>query len=120
MRSDVESWFEFRLFPKTREEWLRAFLFLFQAYVVLGLVVCWFLSSFWVHGKTSTLRMKDALLVLYDFEERLMIGYVVCVIVLAYSGLTSLIIGRWRTGFLNLLLAAITAWVIFTTSFAMS
>jgi hypothetical protein len=106
----------FRLFPTTQQEWSRAFLFIFQAYVVVGLVCCWFLSSFWVHRQT-TLHWKTALEVLYAFEERAMIGFAVCLVVLAYSGIADLIIGRWRRGFLNLFLAAITTWVIFTTNY---
>ena len=110
----------FRLFPKTREEWLSAFVFVFRAYVVVGLIVCWFVSSFWVHSKTGTWHWKTKLACFYDFEERVMIGYAICLVVLAYSGVADLIIGRWRSGLLNLFLAAITAWVMFTTSFAIS
>ena len=86
---------------------------------MVGLVLCWLISSFWLHVKASTWKTKLALMVFYDCDVRMMIGYGICIIVLAYSGLTDLIIGRWRRGFLNLCLAAITAWVFFTTSLAM-
>jgi len=108
------------LFPKTREGWSRAFLFVFQAYVVAGLVGCWIVSFFWVHGKTSTWATKNALMGFYDFRERVMVGYAVCFVVLVYSGLQQLIIGRWRSGLLNLSLAAITAWVFFPANLAIS
>jgi hypothetical protein len=49
-----------------------------------------------------------------------MVGYAVCFVVLVYSGLQQLIIGRWRSGLLNLSLATIIAWVFFTASLAIS
>jgi len=88
--------------------------------VVVSLVVDWFLSTFWVHGKTTGSEMKNALMALYDFEERVMVGYAVCLIVLGVIGLEELIKGRWRSALINLFLAAISLWVIFTADFAMS
>jgi len=44
----------------------------------------------------------------------------VCLIVLGVIGLEELIKGRWRSALINLFLAAISLWVIFTADFAMS
>ena len=103
-----------RLFPKTRQDWLRAFLFVFRAYVVVGVVGCWFVYFFWVYRQQGGSARNDALVDFCDFEERVMTGYAVCLVVLAYRGIADLIRGRWRSGLLNLFLAAISAWVIFT------
>jgi hypothetical protein len=100
--------FKFALLPKTREEWLRAFLFLFQAYVVLAFVVRSFYYYKLPHG-------KGALVAFYNFEERIQIGYAICLVVLSYSGIADLIMGRWRSGRLNLCLAAFSVWMLFRT-----
>ena len=43
----------FRLFPKTREEWFAAFLFIFQSYVVVASIVRRFFASYFAStGRT--------------------------------------------------------------------
>jgi hypothetical protein len=113
MRPEIEHAFKFRILPKAPEEWLRAFLFLFQAYVIVAFVVRWIFSSIWVYGKTG-MDYKLALSCFYDFQMRIFIGYAVCLVVLSYSGIADLIMGRWRSGCLNLFLAAFSVWMLFT------
>ena len=106
----------FRLFPKTREEWFAAFLFIFQSYVVVASIVRWFFASYftpiWPHGVLRSLVV--------DFDERKTIGNALCVVVLSYSGIADLIMGRRRRGCLNLCLAAMNAYAVKTTSFVVA
>ena len=46
-----------------------------------------------------------------------MMGYAVCVIALSYSGIAELIMGRWRSGCLDLCFAAIDVWMLSTMNF---
>jgi len=96
-----------RLFPKTREEWRRAFLFVFQSYPVLVFVARNF-YRFVIspHGKGEAGAF-------YDFEERVQIGCAICLIVLFYSSIIDLIMGHWRRGCLNLCLAFFSVWLMF-------
>ena len=112
MSSDNESWFHFRLLPKNREDWLGAFLFLFQSFVVVAFVVrriFWFFFARTMSGFSTKVTSYDY----YYFTESLDLGYGVCLVVLSYNGIADLITGRWRRGCLNLCLAALNAWVFF-------
>jgi hypothetical protein len=64
--------------------------------------------------------MKDALWVLFDFQDKVAVGYVFCIVVLGVIGFAEVIRRRWRSGLANLLLAAISLWVILATDHAMS
>jgi hypothetical protein len=57
----------FRLFPRNREEWLRAFLFIFQSYPVLVFIARNYYRFVLARG-------KGAMEALFDFEERIFIG----------------------------------------------
>lgn len=59
-----------------------------------------------------SMNMKGYGFALYDFQDRIAIGYGVCFAVLFYSGIVDLIMGRWRSRCLNLGLAALSVWML--------
>jgi hypothetical protein len=95
---------KFRLFPKSREEWMRAFLFLFQSYPVLAFVV----RNFYYFNLPGG---KGALWAFDNFEWRVDMGIKACLVVLFYSAITDLIMGRWRRGCLSICFAVFSLWL---------
>jgi len=119
MRSEDKCRFGFRLLPKTEEEWRGAFLFLSRSYVVIALVVREFFWTIGTNGKSGYER-KLVLSCFYEVDARLVIGYAFCLLVLSLHGICDLIVGRWRSGCLDLCFAGINALVLSTMSFAIS
>ena len=115
MRSEDERVVKFRLLPKTREEWMRAFCLPFQSYVVVAFVALRFFSAIWPQGTTGS-EMHRSLRSFYEFRDNINFGYGVCVAMLSYGGIMDLIGRRWGSGCLNLCLAAFSAWMYSTTS----
>jgi hypothetical protein len=94
----------FRVFPKGRREWLRAALFLFQAYIPVAYCV----EQYFIRQTPWAYRGA-----LDEFKGDVILGYAVCLLVLLGVGLGQIAVSRWRRGFLNFGLAALGAVIAF-------
>jgi DMSO/TMAO reductase YedYZ heme-binding membrane subunit len=90
----------FRLFPKDWQDWLRAFVFPFQTYVILAPASYCYVLSIWTrHGGVRPLD---------DFGHQLSIGFFLCLIVLAAAGFQQKTSGHRISAYVNLGLAVLS------------
>jgi hypothetical protein len=90
----------FRLFPKDWQDWLRVFVFPFQAYVILAPASYCYLLSIWPH--------RGGVRPLNDFGHQLSHGFFLCLIVLAAVGFHQKTLGHRISAYVNLGLAALS------------
>ena len=93
----------FRLFPKERQDWLRAFLFPFQAFVILAPASYCYLLHIWPH--------RGGVEPLNHFGHQLLFGFAICFLVLLGVGVYQ----RGVSRYVNLCLAALTALEMYLT-----
>ncbi len=90
----------FRFLPESCDGWRRAALFLFQAFPVVGFFVAQSFGGIWPRNTRWSMDDLRLLIILGDFA---------CIAVLFCVGCAQIYAGRLRPGFLNLILAELTA-----------
>lgn len=94
----------FQVFPKGRGEWLRAALFLFQAYVIVAYCV----EQYFIRSLAAAGGYRGAL---NDFRGDVILGYAVCHLVLSSVGVVQMCIGYSTRGLLNVGLAVLAVFL---------
>src|ERR1700677_1280984 len=90
----------FQIFPKRKNEWLRALLFPFQAYVIIAHFIEW---HFWDSLPASGGYRGS----LGGFMAGVSLGYFVCAVVLFGVGIRQVTLGHRYKGWLNIGLAVL-------------
>jgi hypothetical protein len=86
-----------RVLPRSKRDWSRAALFLFQSFPLIAFLVVRYFQSIWPGHTRWTMDDLKLFVIFGDF---------VCVTVLVCVGFGQLVAGRRRSGCLNLGLAA--------------
>jgi hypothetical protein len=98
----------FKFFPKTKREWLHAFVFPFQAFVVIGYFAhYYFFSSLPFNYRGELMNL--------NFD--MLLGYAICFFALLFAGVGQMFKSQRLAGLLNIGLAILAVWFAHSLQF---
>jgi len=68
----------------------------------------------WIRGDDGW-SVKVAQMNYFYFRDKVNMGYAICLLMLSYRFVEDFVMARWRSGCLNLCLAAFCLWLFLTT-----